>query len=122
MGAANIYLSKPWCRFYPEGVPELIDLPRVAIPDQFDRMAGRFGNRTAVYFYGRKIKYSELKKEVHRFAASLHRLGIKKGDRVALYLLNTPQFIIAYLAILKVGAVVTPISPVYTSAEVKHQL
>ncbi len=122
MGTANIYLAKPWCRFYPEGVPEHIDLPRVAIPDQFDRMADRYGNRTAVYFYGRKIKYGDLKKEVHRFAASLHRLGIKKGDRVALYLLNTPQFIIAYLAVLKVGAVVTPISPVYTSAEVKHQL
>jgi long-chain acyl-CoA synthetase len=52
----------------------------------------------------------------------MHQLGVKKGDRVALYLLNSPQFIISYLAILKLGAVVTPISPVYTSQEVRHQL
>src|SRR6185436_7813146 len=49
-------------------------------------------------------------------------LGVKKGDRVALYLLNSPQYIIAYFAALKCGAIVTPISPVYTSHEVRHQL
>lgn len=122
MERKDLYLSKPWRRFYPEGVPGQIELPAVAISDLFDRMADRYGNRTAIFFYGTRIKYVELKKQVHRFAASLHRMGVEKGDRVALYLLNTPQFIISYMAILKIGAVVTPISPVYTSTEVKHQL
>jgi long-chain acyl-CoA synthetase len=48
--------------------------------------------------------------------------GVKKGDTVALYLLNCPQYVIAYFASLKIGAKVTPISPVYTSHEIKHQL
>ena len=59
---------------------------------------------------------------VDRFATALADLGVKKGDSVALHLLNCPQYVIAYFAALKLGAVVTPISPVYTSNEVKHQL
>ncbi|MFU8794181.1 MAG: AMP-binding protein, partial [Dethiobacteria bacterium] len=58
----------------------------------------------------------------NRFATALSQHGVVKGDKVALYLLNSPQYIIAYFAILKVGGTVTPISPVYTSSEVKHQL
>jgi long-chain acyl-CoA synthetase len=56
------------------------------------------------------------------FATALADLGISKGDRVSLFLLNCPQYVIAYFASLKLGATVTPISPVYTSQEVKHQL
>jgi long-chain acyl-CoA synthetase len=55
-------------------------------------------------------------------AAALTDLGVKKGDTVALYLLNCPQYVIAYFGALKAGAKITPISPVYTSKEVKHQL
>ena len=122
MDTKNIYTSRPWCRLYPEDVPRSIELPQASLPDLFDKMAERYSNHIAVYFYGSKMKYGELKRQVHRLAASMHQLGVKKGDRVALYLLNSPQFIISYLAILKLGAVVTPISPVYTSQEVRHQL
>jgi len=59
---------------------------------------------------------------INRCAAGLEKLGVKKGDTVALYLLNSPQFIISYFGALKAGAKVTPISPVYTSQEVRHQL
>ncbi|HOJ84831.1 MAG TPA: AMP-binding protein [Bacillota bacterium] len=122
MDTKNIYTSRPWCRLYPEDAPRSIELPQASLPDLFDKMAERYSNHIAVYFYGSKMKYGELKRQVHRLAASMHQLGVKKGDRVALYLLNSPQFIISYLAILKLGAVVTPISPVYTSQEVRHQL
>ena len=73
-------------------------------------------------FYGKKITYQALKDLIDRFATALADLGVGKGDTVALYLLNCPQYAIAYFAILKLGAKVTPISPVYTSKEVKHQL
>ncbi|HEX6295920.1 MAG TPA: long-chain fatty acid--CoA ligase, partial [Burkholderiales bacterium] len=73
-------------------------------------------------FYGRRISYGELREATDRLACALARLGVAKGDRVALYLLNSPQFIIAYFAALKCGATVTPISPVYTSHEVRFQL
>jgi long-chain acyl-CoA synthetase len=88
----------------------------------FDEATERHAGKPAVIFYGRSISYSELRDSTDRLACALARLGVKRGDRVALYLLNSPQFIIAYFAALKCGATVTPISPVYTSHEVRYQL
>ena len=73
-------------------------------------------------FYGKKLSYKKLKELTDRFAAALADMGVKKGDTVAMYLLNCPQFVITYFGALKAGAKVTPISPVYTSIEVKHQI
>jgi long-chain acyl-CoA synthetase len=82
MDPKDAYLSKPWVKYYPEGVPQEVEVPETSVHELFDQMA----------------------------------------ETVALYLLNCPQYVIAYFAILKVGAKVTPIGPVYTSKEVKHQL
>jgi long-chain acyl-CoA synthetase len=122
MEAKDYYLSRPWCRHYPGGLGETLEVPNVPLPRLFEERATRQANRVALSFYGTQVKYRDLLDQVRRMASALSALGVKKGDRVALYLLNTPQFIIAYLAILHLGAVVTPISPVYTSLEVKHQL
>ena len=81
-----------------------------------------YGKKTAVIFYGKKISYNDLKDHIDRFATALSDIGVKKNDTVALYLLNCPQYFITYFAALKIGAKVTPISPVYTSHEIKHQL
>ena len=85
-------------------------------------MVEKYGSKAALIFYGKTITYRELKGLVDRLAAALADLGVKKGDTVALYLLNSPQYVIAYFATLRLGAKVTPISPVYTSIEVKHQI
>ena len=85
-------------------------------------MVEKYGSKAALIFYGKKITYRELKDSVDRLATALADLGVKKGDTVALYLLNSPQYVISYFAALKLGAKVTPISPVYTSIEVKHQV
>jgi long-chain acyl-CoA synthetase len=122
MSAKESYLSKPWLKYYPESMTAAMDIPTVSIPDLFDQVSRQFGSKTAVIFYGKKIAYKELKDQSDRFAAALASLGVKKGDRVALYLLNCPQYIIAYMGALKAGAAVTPVSPVYTSQEVRHQL
>ncbi|MFH2132376.1 MAG: AMP-binding protein, partial [bacterium] len=116
------YLSKPWVKFYPEGVPETVDVPDLGVPDLVDQMAEKYRNNTALIFYGKKISYKKLQDLINRFATALASLGVKKGDTVALYLLNCPQYVIAYFGALKAGAVTTPVSPVYTSQEVKHQL
>jgi len=118
----NTYLSKPWLKSYPNGLSSEIHVPDITVAQAFDEAAAKWKDKTAVIFYGKKISYTELKDLVDRFAAALHRLGVKKGDRVALYLLNGPQFIVAYLGALKIGAVLTPISPLYVTSEVKHQL
>jgi len=122
MNAKEAYMSKPWLKYYPEDVPEEVDAPDVSVPELFDQMAGRYGSKTALIFYGKKISYTKLKELIDRFATALADLGVSKGDTVALFLLNCPQYVISYFAVLKVGAKVTPISPVYTSKEVKHQL
>jgi len=122
MDSKSVYLSKPWLKYYPEGVPEEVDVPEVTVPQLFDRVAEKYGSKAALIFYGKKISYSRLKELVHRFATALADLGVSKGDTVSLYLLNSPQYVIAYFATLKLGAKVTPISPVYTSKEVRHQL
>ncbi|MBW2083451.1 MAG: AMP-binding protein [Deltaproteobacteria bacterium] len=122
MEAKELYLSKPWLQYYPEGVPEFVDIPDMSVPELFDQVAQKYKKKNALIFYGKKISYSMLKEAVDRFATALHDIGVSKGGTVALYLLNCPQYVIAYFATLKLGAKVTPISPVYTSKEVRHQL
>jgi len=122
MDPKEFYLSKPWLKYYPKGVPSEVEVPEISVPELFDRMADKYAGKTALIFYGNKISYKELKELINRFATALADLGVVKGQTVALYLLNCPQYVIAYFAALKVGAKVTPISPVYTSKEVKHQL
>jgi long-chain acyl-CoA synthetase len=122
MSAIETYLARPWRAHYPQGVPAGVEVPLKTVAQAFDEATERDPGRTAVVFYGRAITYRELREATDRFACALADLGVKKGDRIALYLLNSPQFIIAYFGALKCGATVTPISPVYTSHEVRYQL
>ena len=122
MDNKEAYLSRPWLKYYPQGVSPEVDVPDVSIPHLFDQMAEKYGPKNALIFYGKKMSYAKLKELSDRFAAALADLGVVKGDTVALYLLNCPQYVIAYFGALKTGAKVTPISPVYTSQEVRHQL
>ncbi len=122
MNAKEFYASKPWLKHYPKGVPETADIPNLSVPDLFNQVVGKYGKKAALIFYGKEISYTNLKELVDRFATALADLGVKKGDTIALYLLNCPQYVVAYFAALRIGAKVTPISPVYTSHEIKHQL
>ena len=122
MSAIDTYLAKPWLAHYQKGVPATVEVPPQSVARAFDEATERAPQRAALVFYGRPISYRELREATDRLACALADLGVKKGDRVALYLLNSPQFVIAYFAALKCGATVTPISPVYTSHEVRYQL
>jgi long-chain acyl-CoA synthetase len=118
----HLYFNRPWLKFYPEGLPSEIDIPDISLIQAFDKAVEKWRNKTALIFYGKKMSYLELKDQINRFATALYDLGIRKGDTVALFLLNCPQFVIAYFGALRIGAVLTPISPVYVTPEVKHQL
>ncbi|GAF91437.1 unnamed protein product, partial [marine sediment metagenome] len=122
MTAKAEYEKRPWLKFYLEGVPADIDISEKSVPEDFDESMERWGDRTALIFYGAKITYRQLKEYTDRVATALCALGVKKGDRVALLLLNSPQFIIAYFGALKAGATITAISPVYVGPEIKHQI
>lgn len=117
-----IYESRPWLKFYLKEVPPDIVIEDKSAVDVFNETTDKWKDRTALIFYGRKIKYGELRDHVDRLATALVDLGVKKGDKVALLLLNSPQFVIAFFGALKAGAVLTAINPSYVSPEIKHQI
>ena len=122
MKSRFIYMDRPWLKFYYTGVPTEVEVPLKSVSEMFEEATEKWKNKVAIIFYGRKISYRELKEKVDRFATALSNLGIKKGDRVAMLLLNSPEHVISFYAVVKLGAIVTPISPVYVSREIKHQL
>jgi len=116
------YLNRPWLASYDSGVPTSLEIPEDSIPEAFSKIVDQYAQKNAIVFYGRQLSYRELKQQADILAVSLSGMGIGKGDVVALYVLNSPQYIIAYLAVLATGAAVTPVSPVFTSHELKYQL
>jgi len=115
-------MEKPWLKYYEQGVPATIDYPDTVMPKVLADMARKHPDRTATLFKGAKLTYRELNELVDKFAAGLQKLGIKKGDRVAIHLPNCPQFPISYYATLRVGGIVVPCNPVYVAREMEHQL
>lgn len=87
-----------------------------------DQAIQKAPDRTAIVFEGLKVSYHQLGQLADRFAAGLQQLGVKRGDKVALFLPNCPQFVIAYFGILKVGGVVVPANPLYVETELSHLL
>src|SRR5438477_12833107 len=79
-------------------------------------------NSAATIFFNRKRSYRSISEAAWRFANGLRRLGVKTGDRVALVLPNSPQFVIAFYGALRAGAIVVPCNPLYTPPELQHQL
>lgn len=114
--------EQPWFLHYPEGVPRELSLSPATLVELFSRSAQRFSRRPALYFFGKTLSYQECHRLVERFACGLAALGIRKGDRVALCLPNSPQAVIAYFGILRAGGIVVACNPTYTEHELSHQL
>jgi long-chain acyl-CoA synthetase len=89
---------------------------------RFDRMSELYPDRTAILYLGEHFTYRRLRELSERLAGALRSLGVKKGDRVMLYIPNCIQWVIAFLAIQKSGAVLVPVSPIYTSFEIEYML
>lgn len=87
-----------------------------------EESAQRFPDRPAIIYYGRQISYRQLNGLSKTFAAALHDLGVKKGDRVSINLPNIPQFVIAFYGALRLGAIVVQTNPMYTERELKELL
>ncbi|HYR36922.1 MAG TPA: long-chain-fatty-acid--CoA ligase [Burkholderiales bacterium] len=106
---------------WPPGVPRTLQVPRESVYTNLARMAAEQPDRVAVDYYGTRITYAELKRDADALAGFLQRrCGVAKGERVLLYLQNSPQFIIAYYAILRADAVVVPINPMNRTEELRH--
>jgi long-chain acyl-CoA synthetase len=99
-----------------------IDMPEIPFGEMLWESAQRFPEKIAVIFQGQKISYRELDGLANCFANALAKLGVKKGDRVALYMTNRPEYVISLYGIARLGAVFTPMNPTYKEGEVEHQL
>ncbi len=111
----------PWLRFYDEGVPPTIEVPPITVPEFLHQAALRFPSQVATLFLGARLTYRGLQVQVDCLAGQLHKLGVRKGDRVAIMLPNCPQTIIAYYATLTLGAVAVLTNPLYVERELEHQ-
>jgi long-chain acyl-CoA synthetase len=115
-------LEKPWLKFYESHVPEYIDYPKTTLPIILGEMAGKYPGHPAMIFKDHVIAYREFNASVDRMAAALQKLGVMKGDRVAIHLPNCPQFPITFYAVLRIGGIAVPCNPIYTARELKHQI
>jgi long-chain acyl-CoA synthetase len=86
----------------------------------FERACEKYPNRTAIIYIGEKFSYRRLKELIDRFATALHDLGVRKNDKVMLYIPNCPQFLIGYFGAQQIGAIPVPVSPIYTPYEIKY--
>lgn len=107
---------------WPPQWPKNLNYPDRPVHMFLEDTAKRVPNRIAIHFGGMVLTYGELKSLVDRFATALAGLNIQRGERFAIHLPNMPQFAIAYYAVMKIGAVFTPLSPLLSPREIIHQL
>ena len=112
---------RPWLTSYAPGVPHEIELPTESLLDIVDESVKNYPHSTALEFFGATTTYEQLGDQVARAAEGLRKLGVKKGDPVAIILPNSPQHIVAFYAVLRLGAIVVEHNPLYTPRELRHQ-
>jgi long-chain acyl-CoA synthetase len=115
--------DQPWFKHYDKGVPHtLTPYPELTLIDLLSKSASQRPNHPALLFQGNSISYGELERQSTIFARALIELGVKSGDRVALLLPNSPQFILSIFGAWKAGGIIVPLNPLYTERELEHAL
>ncbi|WP_166867134.1 long-chain-fatty-acid--CoA ligase [Salinibacterium sp. ZJ70] len=113
--------DKPWLDSYAPGVPHDVTVPEGSLSNLIAESVEKYPDNVALEFFGRETTYAELGAQIRRAAEGLRRLGVKAGDRVALILPNCPQHVVAFYAVLRLGAIVVEHNPLYTPRELRHQ-
>lgn len=114
--------AKPWIANYPPETAPSLEYPRVPLTHFLEQSAAMYPDSNAIYFMGKSITYRELLQMSYQFANGLIKRGLKKGDRVAIMLPNTPQAVISYYGALFAGAIVVMTNPLYTERELIHHM
>jgi len=110
--------DRPWLAHYDKGVPHTIEYPQAPLYYFLGEAAKKYPDRACTIFKGAVISYKQMEALTDHMAAALVELGVKRGDRVGIFMPNVPQFIIAYFGILKAGGVVVAVNPTYPPDEV----
>ena len=114
-------MSERHADFWPRTLPRHLTIPQTSLFFNLDVSAARYPDKPAVIFYDTPLTYADLKQEAELVAGFLQaECGVRRGDRVLLYMQNSPQFIIAYYAILRANAVVVPVNPMNLTEELHH--
>lgn len=114
--------DRPWIKNYDAGVPHHIEYPQVPFVRVFENAVNKYPETPCTIFKGAKITYREMNELADRLAAGLSSIGIKKGDRVGIFMPNTPQFVMAFFAVVKLGAIAVATNPLYSAREIEHQV
>ncbi len=112
---------RPWIASYAAGVPDDLDPVEGSLVDIIAASAREYPDAVALQFFGRETTYRQLDEQIQRAAAGLKAHGVRAGDPVAIVLPNCPQHIVAFYAILRLGAVVVEHNPLYTARELRKQ-
>lgn len=113
-------MHAPWTKHYDSEVPITLNYPELSLDELFRQSVEKHSMANALIFFGKVISYEQLGRYVNNLATALRELGLKQRDRIALLLPNCPQYVIAYYAILSIGAVVVPVNPLSTEPELLY--
>jgi long-chain acyl-CoA synthetase len=122
MSAPSETEDRVWFQRYPAGVLRHVTIPDLLLPEYIEASVRKWPDRTALIYYGARWSYRRFWQETERLAASLAREGVGPGDRVALYLPNCPAYPIAFFAVLRLGAIVVQVSPLYLGQDLSRLL
>ena len=116
------YEGRPWLKHYPSYIPPQLTTRFANGLEMFLETAKAMPEQAAIYYFDQSMSYSELDRKSTALAAALKGRGVTHGDRVALYLQNIPQFLIALYGAWKVGAIVVPCNPMFKQRELEYHL
>ncbi len=114
--------SRPHHKIWPKRLPREVVVPRTTLGFNLDVAAARYPDKAAYIFFGRTLRFAQLKQQAEALAGWLQSVGVQKGDRVALYMQNCPQFVVALYGILRADAVVVPVNPMNRAEELSHYI
>lgn len=115
-------MDRPWYKYYPEDIPRSIEYDKKPLYQFLQETAERVPDKKALNFMGKEMTFREILTEAKKLANYLQKLGLKKGDRVASMLPNTPQAVVTYYGTLMAGGIVVQVNPLYTERELAYQM
>jgi fatty-acyl-CoA synthase len=118
---SEVAMSDRHLKHWPKHAARQLTIPETSLWFNVEASAQRFPDKAAIIFYDRVISFAALRSEAEKLAGFLQQTcGVKRGDRVALYMQNSPQFMVAFYAILRADAMVVPLNPMLLNAEIAH--
>src|ERR671934_190030 len=119
---SSVYEQRPWLTLYPEWVTPDLETPCANGVEMFRARARAHPDAPLLHYFENTLTFTEVDRASDALAAALVERGLSRGDRVALYLQNVPQFLIGLLATWKFGGSVVPLNPMLKSQEVHYHL